>query len=648
VESIELTELLQEKFGFSTFRVGQEQVVRALLEGRSSVAVFPTGSGKSLCYQLTALCLDGVTVVVSPLIALMKDQIDFLQARGIAAARLDSSIGLDALHKINDDLANGTLKMLYVAPERFNNERFLGQMANTKIAMMAIDEAHCISEWGHNFRPDYLKLAEQAKNLGVERVLALTATATPSVVKDIQTAFGITDTDAVITGFYRENLTIITTPVTIKQRDGVLLERLKSRPPGPTIVYVTLQKTAERVAGLLADAGFPAEPYHAGMQDEERGAVQDRWMASDGGIVVATIAFGMGIDKSNVRYVYHYNLPKSLESYSQEIGRAGRDNETSICEMLCCPNDIPTLENFTYGDIPTYESLLGLMTDLLTREVDDISGEAVFDVSLYELSDTHDIRQLVLKTILTYLELQGVLRQGTPFYAAYEFKLLGGNNPASIAKTFPPPYDDFAKSLFQAASFGKIWYKINPDPVAQTLEVERRRVVKALEVMEEKGFIEMRVAEARLRFYKLQNADPEVLASELAARFSLREKNEIERLHKVLKLVTMARCQTNVLTGYFGDKRAQPCGHCTFCQTGAAQVLPPLVPPNPIPTDLVKTLRGLREINQRALGTPRQLARFACGLTSPAAVRARLSRHPLYGVLETHPFAEVLEWVEQI
>src|SRR6266480_251041 len=237
-------EVLAARFGFDAFRPGQKEVIEALLAGRSALAVFPTGAGKSLCYQLPALLLDGLTVVVSPLIALMKDQIDFLQRRGIDAERLDSSLDATEQRAIFERLRAGTLKLLYVAPERFNNERFLGRLVYVRISLFAVDEAHCISEWGHNFRPDYLKLAERARELGAERVLALTATATPAVVDDICAGFGIEERDSVVTGFYRPNLTLLTTPVRAHERDQALIDRLRDRAPGSTIVYVTLQRTA--------------------------------------------------------------------------------------------------------------------------------------------------------------------------------------------------------------------------------------------------------------------------------------------------------------------------------------------------------------------------------------------------------------------
>src|SRR3982751_3575419 len=203
-------EILTSRFGYTAFRPGQQQVVESLLAGRSALAVFPTGAGKSLCYQLPALMLEGVTVVVSPLIALMKDQIDLLARQGVDAARLDSSLDADEARAVSARLRGGTLRLLCVAPERFNNERFLAELAATRIALFAVDEAHCISEWGHNFRPDYLKLAERARSLGAERVLALTATATPAVVGDIRAGFGIDAADSVVTGFYRPNLTMLT------------------------------------------------------------------------------------------------------------------------------------------------------------------------------------------------------------------------------------------------------------------------------------------------------------------------------------------------------------------------------------------------------------------------------------------------------
>jgi ATP-dependent DNA helicase RecQ len=527
-----------------------------------------------------------------------------------------------------------------VAPERFNNERFLEQLGGARISLFAVDEAHCISEWGHNFRPDYLKLAATARDLGAERVLALTATATPTVVADICRSFQIPAEGAVVTGFHRPNLFLRTTPVTAAERDRVLVERLRSRPPGSGIVYVTLQRTAERVAGLLDAAGIRARAYHAGMKDDERVAVQEWWKASDRAVVVATIAFGMGIDKADVRYVYHYNLPKSLESYSQEIGRAGRDGLPAVVEVLACLDDVPVLENFAYGDTPTEAALRGLLDEIL-------SGDAEFDVSLYQLSARHDIRQLVLRTALTYLELLGVLRQGTPFYAGYKVRPL---EPVDgIVARFRGERAEFVRGIFAAAKRGREWYALDPEAAAAALGEDRQRIVRALDYLAEQGWAEVQVADARQRFTRLaEPPDPGALAAELARRFLRREAVEVERLQRVLELVTRDGCQTNALLAYFGEQRPEPCGHCSFCETGRPARLPPAAPLPPIDTVAdAAAVRALGAAHPAALGEPRQRARFLCGLSSPALTRDRLSRHPLFGALEGHRFAEVLAWCEE-
>ena len=635
-------DVLTARFGFTSFRPGQQQVVEALLAGRSALAVFPTGAGKSLCYQLPALLLDGVTVVVSPLIALMKDQIDFLAAQGVDAARLDSSLAPDEARAVSERLRAGRLKLLYVAPERFNNERFLAQLGRTRIALFAVDEAHCISEWGHNFRPDYLKLAERARELGAERVLALTATATPAVVADIRGGFGIDEGDSVVTGFYRPNLTLLTTPVRAGERDGLLVERLRERSPGSTIVYVTLQRTALRVASLLAAAGLPARAYHAGMRPEERVAVQDWWTGSDRNVVVATIAFGMGIDKPDVRAVYHYNLPKGLESYSQEVGRAGRDGLPATCELFACPDDIPTLENFAFGDTPTRAALAGLLEEVLRHDVG-----AQFAVSEYELSARHDVRPLVLKTVLTYLELDGVVRQGTPFYAGYRLRPTG-DSLDGVAAGFDPARADFLRRLLRTGKTGRIWTSLSPDDAAASLGEERGRIVAALEYLEQQGLVELQAADARQRYTVLARpASSGEQLDRLVERFGRREQADTERIARVVSLVTHDGCQVRALVGYFGETREEDCGHCSHCLGGRAQELPLATPPPPIDTLVSRSaLAALARMHADALGAPRQRARFLCGLSSPATSRAKLTRDPLFGVLAERRFADVLAWCD--
>ena len=626
--------LLRDKYGFDDFREGQPEVIERLLAGRSVVAIFPTGAGKSMCYQLPALMFDGLTLVVSPLIALMKDQIDFLVAHGVAAARLDSTVDADAARETFRQLRDGTLKLLYIAPERLGNERFLASMGQRQISLLAVDEAHCISEWGHNFRPDYLKLTRIAKQLRVERVLALTATAPPAVAAQIADAFEIDPGDVVRTGFYRPNLALRVTPTTSEDRDGLLMALLHERPAGPAIVYVTLQKAAERVAQMLVEDGLPAEAYHAGIAAEERGAIQDRFMGGADSIVVATIAFGMGIDKRDIRYVYHYNLPKSLENYAQEVGRAGRDGVDSICELLACVDDRVTLENFTFGDTPDAAAV-----DALTREI--VARRDVFDVSTYDLSNRYDIRMLVVETLLTYLQLEGVIESVGAFYNEYKFQPIVPID--DVVAGFDPRRQDFLRRLFASARKAKIWSSIDVAAAVENLGEPRERIVAALNYLAEQKQIALEVAGVRSGYRRKPiDVDVDALVDELNARFADRERRDGERMDAALELIGKNECLAAQLSHYFGDPGGAPCGRCSVC-TGDHRPLPAgharRVTLGPVEKKVIDSIVAMQS---PALRSPRQLARFLCGITSPATTRARLTRHAGFGLLGEVPFDQVL------
>lgn len=630
--------VLQAKFGLRDFLPGQHAVIDRLLAGRNAAAVFPTGGGKSLCYQLTSQLLPGTTVVVSPLIALMKDQCEALAARGIAAARLDSTLTPEEFRRAVAGVRDGSIKLLYVAPERFFNERFLATIGTLDVSLFAIDEAHCISQWGHHFRPDYLKLAALSQQLKADRVLALTATATPAVLSDICAAFQIASEDAICTDFHRPNLHLHSTVVTAEDQYDTLLQRLHSRPRGSTLVYVTLQKTAAELAARLTADGWFAEPYHAGLPAEQRDEIQRRFSGSRAGIVVATIAFGMGIDKPDIRYVYHFNPPKSLESYAQEVGRAGRDGGDSVCELLLAPEDRIVLENFTYGDTPSRHSV-GRLVDFLAGQPES------FHISHYQLSYETDIRVLVVRTLLTYLELDGFFSATAPRYETYKMK------PRVTSQVILDHFDgerrQFVAGVLSCLTKGRNWFTLNTVLAARQLGADRERIVKAVDYLAEQGWLEVQVSDL-VHGYRWQRRfdDRKILADELFARLAEREQRELARLDEVFALARAESCQSALLAAHFGQRLDLPCGHCSHCM-GAG--------PFPIPSLSHRSIgsAAIRILDQVTADYPdhfpsvRDQARFLCGLSSPRFVRAKLTRQPGYGVCQQVPFAEVLRQLSE-
>jgi ATP-dependent DNA helicase RecQ len=679
----DLHAVLERSFGHATFRAGQEQVIQSLLAGRSALALFPTGAGKSLCYQLPGLLLDGLTIVISPLIALMKDQVESLQSRGIAAARLDSSLTPAEAASVYDGIRSGTLKLLYIAPERLMSEQFVARLARARVAMMAVDEAHCISEWGHNFRPEYLRLAHVAKDLGISPVLALTATATPAVAADIRRAFGIAEADHVQNSFLRPNLAYRVTPCADRDRLGLLTSRLQER-QGPAIVYVTLQKTAEDVASHLRKNGLEALAYHAGLPDEQRHDAQDAFMGGRVDTIVATIAFGMGIDKADIRGVYHYNLPKTLENYAQETGRAGRDGQPSVCELLACADDRIVLDNFTYGDTPTPQALRQLLEELLSpaaaqhesrtkrqHKLQPKRQPGEFDISLYELAQATDIRPLVIETVLTHLELAGVLRPLGSFYANYQFRLLRPESAVLAGHT--PERQAFLQRLLHCGKRGTKWTTLDPDDAAAELAEPRDRIVKALGWLADSGGLELRPSGSRQR-YRLNSGaghdgserhDLDELTRSMQKLFAVREARDLERLQGVLDFAGDRGCLTRRLLQYFGeavgpqagDAADVRCGGCTSCDDAepasakAGGGVPREIPASNVPAitaEQTATIESLIAEGRASLSTPRQLARFLGGLTSPATTRERLGRHAAFGLLARVPFANLLAQAESL
>jgi ATP-dependent DNA helicase RecQ len=335
---------LKEIFGYGNFRGNQEPVIRNILSGRNTFVIMPTGAGKSLCYQLPAMIKDGLAIVISPLIALMKNQVDQMNAYGVNARFLNSTLSKGEITKLKKDCVSGLVKLLYVAPESLNKEENIEFLQKVNVSFIAIDEAHCISEWGHDFRPEYRKIKTMIGQLGDKSVIALTATATPKVQMDIQKNLQMEDADVFMSSFNRKNLYYEVRPK--KETKKQLIRFLKEHKGKSGIIYCLSRKKVEEIAQLLNVNGFKAAPYHAGLDPDVRMKNQDDFLNEEVDIITATIAFGMGIDKPDVRFVVHYDVPKSLEGYYQETGRGGRDGLEGVCLMFYSHNDLNKLEKF--------------------------------------------------------------------------------------------------------------------------------------------------------------------------------------------------------------------------------------------------------------------------------------------------------------
>ncbi len=430
----------------SKFRPGQRQVVENILQAKSTLAILPTGAGKSLCYMLPSQLLEGITIVVSPLLAMMRDQVNILHEQGIAAARLDSSMNIDEIRKTILDISLDKIKILYVSPERFNNESFRKLILNKRVSMFVVDEAHCISEWGHAFRPDYLRLSHFASISKAQVKLAVTATATKRVADDISSRLGIDTNNIVRLPSVRKNLNLKVVSL-LRPHDDYnvrrvqIIENLKlfyNNNSGSIIIYVSRQKLADRLASDLIDQGFNARAYHAGLKTDEREKIEswflNNYSSNDinkelnfvNPIVVGTIAFGMGIDCNSVRYIFHFDLPRSIEDYVQGIGRAGRDDKESYCLAFLAQSDIPAIKNQIYGLTPQYNYI-----KKFTDSIFDISkgfpssvDVNVMYISYYDLSYECDINELQLRLMMAKLIQNNIVTELTPLYGIFKVSII--------------------------------------------------------------------------------------------------------------------------------------------------------------------------------------------------------------------------------
>ncbi|WP_045414467.1 RecQ family ATP-dependent DNA helicase [Vibrio owensii] len=637
MQSDSLQQTLQSVFGFDSLRPGQQPVIEAVMNGHSAAAIFPTGSGKSLCYQLPATQLPHLTLVISPLLALMKDQLSFLQGRGIAAASIDSSQSREETQQVMAGVKNGHIKILMISVERLKNERFREFIRQIPLSLMVVDEAHCISEWGHNFRPDYLKLPQYQRELNIPQTLLLTATATPAVIEDMQSKFDIASENITVTGFYRSNLDISVLPCEEENKLTQLSDIIAAAPKLPTIVYVTQQQTAEQVANSLIRLGINAHAYHAGMKSDIREKIQQQFMDSQIDCIVATIAFGMGVDKSDIRRVIHFDLPKSIENYAQEIGRAGRDGQRSECILLGNTSGLTVLENFVYGDTPEPSSINYVLEQI--RE-----NTPQWEVMALRLSRDSNIRQLPLKTLLVYLELAKVIEAKYSYFAEYRFKFL--QDRSFILNQFQGERRQFIEAIFACSTKAKVWCQVDLEALWMNYQSERSRVVAALDYFHQNGWIELE-SKQLTDVYSVLPApqNQEATSQHLVELFQSKEQKDIERIHTMLNLFQSSDCLSYQLAHYFADHNAPTqCGHCSVCR-GQVASFPQPQQEQPELAHFSAWVDEFVQLSPTAISNA-AVARFLCGISTPIITQLKASKLRGYGAMANVSFEHVLKQVE--
>ncbi len=543
---------LKQHFGLDQFRPGQADVVASVLSGRNTVVVMPTGAGKSLCYQLPAMLLDGVTVVVSPLIALMQDQVSSLEARGISATFINSTLSDTERADRQRRLRNGEYKLVYVAPERFKSEAFVSALIDAKLALYAIDEAHCISQWGHDFRPDYALLGQVRKRLRPPRTVALTATATPEVRDDITRVLLMKEPQVFVAGFDRPNLFLEVTTVAGDADKRDACAQLATE--GSGVIYCSTRKQAESLHEHLVDEDLPAVLYHAGMDDSARRKAQDEFMATPDSVAVATNAFGMGIDKPDIRWVAHAGIPRAVEAYYQEIGRAGRDGQASRAVLLFNHADVFTQERLIQGNHPP-ETLFQDVWNVLR-------GLDTFERGVHVLAAQVGGSEFEVSAVMKVLERQGVISRGGRGEGRYGITVLPSG-------ALHHPRSPEAKALLTALN------ESAPPGVKQSLELyalsrrsglEEDKIRHALTLLERSGIALVQRPFSGRALTILRHEPWRDLGVDLTG-LRAQERNQLLLLKRMTDYAYTRRCRRTYLLRYFGEEASfgQSCGTCDVC-----------------------------------------------------------------------------------
>ncbi len=554
-------EALQKYFGFSDFREGQAEVIESVLAGDDAVVVMPTGGGKSLCYQLPAMMIEGVTLVVSPLIALMKDQVDSLVARGIPTTFINSSLTLGETNRRLSEIRRGIHRIVYVAPERFRSEAFMETIGEVRVKLFAVDEAHCISHWGHDFRPDYLRLKDAIEKLHRPQVIALTATATQQVRADISEQLGLVDPKVHVAGFDRPNLALRVIHTSTEKEKLDTLKRMLTTSAGSGIIYTATRKSVEQVTARLKLAGLKVEAYHGGMEETERTRAQDSFMRGEAQAIVATNAFGMGIDKPDIRFVAHFHLPGSIEAYYQEVGRAGRDSLPSDCVMMFNYADTRTHQFFIEGSNPSPDLIKRVYRELMSF------GREKIELTARELGARLGIRNdMSIYSALVVLEKAGHIERGRAGEA-----VLMAEMKVPIDVALDAIGDDSTEGavmrdlIFNRNVNEREQTELDLASIGGTLGLSDSQVRRALSALSSRGLISYHAAFQGRGIRLLDEKPAKVLridTQELAARAAA----EQWKLRRMIDYCYHKGCLRRFILNYFGDrKRLDHSCACSGC-----------------------------------------------------------------------------------
>ena len=561
-----LLEALKKYWNYDSFRPMQKEAMEAVLEGRDTLVLMPTGGGKSIIYQLPTLVGDGLCIVVTPLIALMKDQVDRLRRMGISAVAVHSGLSSRQIDIALDNCIYGDTKFLYVAPERLSSEMFRLRVDRMNVSLLAVDEAHCISQWGYDFRPAYLKIKELRRLIPDTPILALTASATPQVAKDIMEQLEFAEPNILQTSFLRPNLSYSVRET--DDKEGQLL-RIINNVPGCGIVYVRMRSTAERVANFLIEQGYSASFYHGGLPNAERAMRQDEWVSGQTRIMVATNAFGMGIDKRDVRFVVHYTMSDSLESYYQEAGRAGRDGERSYAVILKASDDnnrIVDLFEKEFPDIELIRTVYHELCSYLGVAIGD-GKEASFVFNIYEFCRHIKLPIATVHNIIKLLQLNGYLTLVEDCEHPARVMFLVTRDELYQVKMYSEKEEEILRTILRL--YTGIFSEFRPIDEMEIASQSKHSHTDVHELLK-------RLWRANIIRYIPTNHDPLIFLDEerLPARdiyiapatYSRRKSLMLERFNHLLHYTNEEReCRSRIIEQYFCDKMSEPCGICDNC-----------------------------------------------------------------------------------